>query len=34
MTSTQLPGGHSWDVWGPGFEGALPWLTQRMGFPS
>lgn len=34
VTSTQLPGGHSWDVWGPGFEGALPWLTQRMGFPS
>ena len=34
VTSTELAGGHSWDVWGPGFEGALPWLTQRMGFPS
>lgn len=34
VVSTQLPGGHSWDVWGPGLEGALPWLAQQLGLPS
>jgi S-formylglutathione hydrolase FrmB len=26
-----LPGGHSFEVWGPGLEGALPWLATRLG---
>ncbi|SCX57085.1 S-formylglutathione hydrolase FrmB [Klenkia marina] len=34
VTSTRVPGGHSWDVWGPGFQGALPWLALRTGLPS
>jgi S-formylglutathione hydrolase FrmB len=25
------PGGHSWDVWGPGLDDALPWLATRLG---
>lgn len=25
----ELPGGHSWQVWGPGLELALPWLGSR-----
>jgi S-formylglutathione hydrolase FrmB len=25
------PGGHTWDVWGPGLEDALPWLATRLG---
>ncbi len=25
------PGGHSWEVWGPGLEDALPWLATRLG---
>lgn len=28
---TELPGGHTWQVWGPGLEGALPWLGTRLG---
>ncbi len=28
---TELPGGHTWEVWGPGLEGALPWLGTRLG---
>ncbi|MCO7221936.1 esterase family protein [Klenkia sp. PcliD-1-E] len=34
VTSTELPGGHSWDVWGPGLQGALPWLAQHTGLPA
>ncbi|MEI4271458.1 alpha/beta hydrolase-fold protein [Klenkia sp. LSe6-5] len=34
VTTTQLPGAHSWDVSGPGFEGSIPWLAQRTGLPS
>jgi S-formylglutathione hydrolase FrmB len=26
-----LPGGHSWQVWGPGLENSLPWLGSRLG---
>jgi S-formylglutathione hydrolase FrmB len=25
------PGGHTFDVWGPGLEDALPWLASRLG---
>ncbi|QYN33420.1 esterase family protein [Pseudonocardia sp. DSM 110487] len=25
------PGGHTWEVWGPGLDDALPWLTTRLG---
>jgi S-formylglutathione hydrolase FrmB len=31
VTLTELPGGHSWAVWAPGFDRALPWLATRMG---
>ncbi|WP_211660587.1 alpha/beta hydrolase [Modestobacter muralis] len=34
VTSLELPGGHAWDVWGAGFQGALPWLTAHTGLPS
>jgi S-formylglutathione hydrolase FrmB len=34
VTSLELPGGHDWDVWGTGLQGALPWLTARTGLPS
>lgn len=27
----ELPGGHSWNVWGPGLAGSLPWLARRTG---
>lgn len=27
----ELPGGHSWQVWGPGLASALPWLATRTG---
>lgn len=30
-TLTVLPGGHTWDVWGPGLDLELPWLASRMG---
>ena len=26
-----LPGGHTFEVWGPGLSGALPWLGTRLG---
>lgn len=26
-----LPGGHTWKVWGPGLDAALPWLGSRIG---
>lgn len=26
-----LPGGHTFEVWGPGLEQALPWLATRLG---
>ncbi len=29
-----LQGGHSFEVWGPGLEQALPWLATRMGLTS
>jgi S-formylglutathione hydrolase FrmB len=25
------PGGHTFEVWGPGLEDALPWLATRLG---
>ncbi|MHA6621100.1 alpha/beta hydrolase [Pseudonocardia sp. DLS-67] len=25
------PGGHNWEVWGPGLEDSLPWLATRLG---
>lgn len=28
---TVLPGAHTWDVWGPALEDALPWLGARLG---
>ena len=30
-TLTLLPGGHTWQVWGPGLGVALPWLAARLG---
>jgi S-formylglutathione hydrolase FrmB len=27
---TVLPGAHTWDVWGPALEAALPWLGTRL----
>lgn len=27
----ELPGGHSWQVWGAGFTQSLPWLATRTG---
>jgi S-formylglutathione hydrolase FrmB len=30
-TLTLLPGGHTWQVWGPGLSAALPWLGTRLG---
>ncbi|MCW2675921.1 MAG: xynZ [Modestobacter sp.] len=30
----ELPGGHSYQVWGPGFDGALPWLSVRLGLTA
>lgn len=29
-----LPGGHTWRVWAPGLDGALPWLSTRLGLTS
>ena len=34
VTLTVLPGAHTWGVWGPGLESALPWLGTRMGITS
>jgi S-formylglutathione hydrolase FrmB len=34
VTTAVLPGGHSWEVWGPALQGALPWLTDHTGLPS
>ena len=34
VTTAELPGGHSWGVWGPGLQVALPWLTAQTGLPS
>jgi S-formylglutathione hydrolase FrmB len=31
ITYTELPGTHSWAVWGPGLSDALPWLATRLG---
>jgi S-formylglutathione hydrolase FrmB len=28
------PGGHTWEVWGPGLGDALPWLGTRQGLTS
>ncbi|MEU2516573.1 hypothetical protein, partial [Streptomyces syringium] len=27
----ELPGGHSWQVWRPGLERQLPWLSRETG---
>lgn len=29
-----LPGGHTWQVWGPGLDEALSWLAPRLGMVS
>lgn len=29
-----LPGRHTWQVRGPGLQGALPWLSTRLGLTS
>jgi S-formylglutathione hydrolase FrmB len=29
-----LPGGHTFEVWGPGLSGALPWLGTRLGITA
>jgi S-formylglutathione hydrolase FrmB len=34
VTSVEVPGSHSWQVWGPAFTAALPWLTAHTGLPS
>jgi S-formylglutathione hydrolase FrmB len=34
VTSLELPGGHSWAVWGPGLEQSLPWLAARTGLTA
>jgi S-formylglutathione hydrolase FrmB len=26
----EIPGGHSWHVWAPGLQSALPWLGARL----
>ena len=26
----ELPGGHTWRVWAPGLQAALPWLAGRL----
>ncbi|MCW2618580.1 MAG: xynZ [Modestobacter sp.] len=31
VTLIELPGGHSWSVWGAGLDRAMPWLSTRMG---
>lgn len=28
---TEMPGSHTWGVWGPGLEATLPWLGTRLG---
>jgi enterochelin esterase-like enzyme len=33
-TLTVLPGGHTWQVWGPGLDAGLPWLGARLGLTS
>lgn len=30
----ELPGGHTWEVWGPGFAGSLDWLGERLGLAA
>lgn len=30
----ELPGGHSWQVWGPGLEQSLPWLADHLGLTA
>ncbi len=34
VSLTELPGGHTWEVWGPGLEGALPWLGTQLGITA
>lgn len=31
ITYLELPGPHSWQVWGPGLQRSLPWLATRTG---
>ncbi|AZI58483.1 esterase [Nakamurella antarctica] len=31
ITYLELPGDHTWRVWGPGLVDSLPWLADRMG---
>ncbi len=31
ITSLELPGPHSWQVWGPGLQKPLPWSATRTG---
>ncbi len=34
VNTAELPGRHSWDVWGAAFQGALPWLAGHTGLPA
>jgi S-formylglutathione hydrolase FrmB len=34
VTWMELPGGHTWGVWGPGLEQSLPWLAVRAGLTA
>lgn len=34
MRWLELPGGHTWHVWGPGMEQSLPWLAARLGLTA
>ncbi len=31
VTFVEVPGSHTWGVWGPGLEATLPWLGARLG---
>jgi enterochelin esterase-like enzyme len=34
VRALELPGGHTWDVWGTGLEQSLPWLCARLGLSA
>jgi S-formylglutathione hydrolase FrmB len=34
VTTAELPGSHSWEVWGAALQGALPWLDAHLGLPA
>jgi len=33
-TYAEVPGAHTWGVWGPGLERMFPWLGTRLGIPG